>query len=131
MGKHEGPYKEERRHTEFSKVIVILAILMWLTVNIFGMVMIAITGNMSPMVYVIGSVDAVMAVICATYSYKAKAENIIKLKKLYNIDTSDIARESYYTPHRPEYLTHMGYSDYYDDGNYYDDTPDYEDASIV
>ena len=119
MGKHEGPQKVEPKRFEFSKLIVVLAIVMWISVNIFGMTMMALTGDLSPMVYVLGSVDAVMAVVCATYSYKAKAENVIKLKKLYNIDTSDLARETVpFVSHGHDY-------------EYYDGVPVYEDASII
>jgi len=121
MGKHEGPQKDEQRRFEFSKLIVVLAIIMWIEVNVFGMIMMALTGDLSPMVYVLASVDAVMAVICATYSYKAKAENVIKLKKLYGVDTSQLARES--IP-----IIHHNYDDEYYDDN---DVPIYEDASIV
>lgn len=113
---------ERRRQFEFSKLIVVLAIVMWIAVNVFGMVMMAITMNLSPLVYVIGSVDAVMAVVCGFYSYKAKAENMIKLKKLYGVDTSGIAGESADTFRR-------NYHQY--DYSYYPEAPMYEDASIV
>ena len=75
---------------EFSKLIAILAILMWLIVNVFGMIMMAWTRNLSPMVYVIASIDAVMACVCGFYYTKSRAENIIKLKSLYGIDVTEI-----------------------------------------
>ena len=124
MGKHEGAQKVESGRLEFSKVIVVLSIIMWITVNVFGMVMMAITRNLTPMVYVLGSVDAVMAIVCATYSYKAKAENVIKLKKLYGVDTSDLARESVGIRN-----SRIDYYDTYNDD--YEDAPMFEDASIV
>ena len=111
---------------EFSKLIVVLAIIMWIAVNVFGMVMMAITGDLSPMVYVLGSVDAVMAVICTTYSYKAKAENVIKLRKIYGVDTSDLARESDADIGR----FYSRYDDVEEDASE-DDAPKHEDASIV
>ena len=117
----------ETKHLEFSKIIVVLTIIMWLTVNIFGMVMMAITRNLSPMVYIIASVDAVMAVIVTFYSRKACAENVIKLKSLYGIDVTEIMMDKVGTNNKNK-------SDrYYKDDQYYDDDsgPMWEDTSIV
>ena len=87
--------KKEKRPLEFSKIIVILGIIMWVTVNVFGMVMMAMTQNLSPMVYIIASVDAVMACLTGWYSWKSKAENIVKLKSIYGIDiTADLSLKS-------------------------------------
>lgn len=119
--------KKDKKTLEFSKIIVVLTIIMWLTVNIFGMVMMAITRNLSPMVYIIASVDAVMAVIVTFYSRKACAENVIKLKSLYGIDVTEIMMDKAGTYNKNK-------SDhYYDDGNTYDDDsgPMWEDTSIV
>ena len=119
--------KKEKKPLEFSKIIVVLTIIMWLTVNIFGMVMMAITRNLSPMVYIIASVDAVMAVIVTFYSRKACAENVIKLKSLYGIDVTEIMMDKVGTYNKNK-------SDhYYDDGDTYDDDsgPMWEDTSIV
>ena len=119
--------KKDKKTLEFSKIIVVLTIIMWLTVNIFGMVMMAITRNLSPMVYIIASVDAVMAVIVTFYSRKACAENVIKLKSLYGIDVTEIMMDKVGTYNKNK-------SDhYYDDGNTYDDDsgPMWEDSSIV
>ena len=90
MGKHEGPMKRNEKRTEFSKLIAIIAIIMWLAVNVFGMTMMVLTMDLSPMMYVIGSVDAVVAVVYATYAHKAKAENLIKLKKIYGDDATPV-----------------------------------------
>ena len=119
--------KKDKKPLEFSKIIVVLTIIMWLTVNIFGMVMMAITRNLSPMVYIIASVDAVMAVIVTFYSRKACAENVIKLKSLYGIDVTEIMMDKVGTYNKNK-------SDhYYDDGDTYDDDsgPMWEDTSIV
>ena len=132
MGKHEGPQKTEPvRRLEFSKVIVVLATTMWMAVNVFGMVMMAVTRNLSPMVYVLASVDAVMACVCTVYSIKARSENVIKLKKLYGVDTSDIARDS--AGSRNSRISFNNSFDSYEsyDSSYYGDAPMYEDASIV
>lgn len=119
--------KKDKKPLEFSKIIVVMTIIMWLTVNIFGMVMMAITRNLSPMVYIIASVDAVMAVIVTFYSRKACAENVIKLKSLYGIDVTEIMMDKVGTYNKNK-------SDhYYDDGDTYDDDsgPMWEDTSIV
>ena len=118
---------KEKKTLEFSKIIVVLTIIMWLSVNIFGMVMMAITRNLSPMVYIIASVDAVMAVIVTFYSRKACAENVIKLKSLYGIDVTEIMMDKVGTNNKNK-------SDrYYKDDQYYDDDsgPMWEDTSIV
>ncbi len=75
---------------EYSKIISSIAIAFWLIVNAFGMFMIAVTLDMSQLMYIIGSADAVVAVVYAVYSHKAKAENMIKLKKQYGSDADTI-----------------------------------------
>lgn len=120
MGKHEGPYKQgDRKKAEFSKIIVVLATVMWLLVNIFGMTMMVVTLDLTPMVYVIASVDAVMAVCCAVYSSKAKAENMIKLKRIYGTDF-EAARGVAADDYDPYHYTPV-----------VDDSPLYENSSIV
>ena len=73
----------KRKRPEFSKIVAVIGIVMWLVVNIFGMTMMALTYDLSPLAYVIGSVDAVVAVVLGFYYWKAKAENQIKLKQEY------------------------------------------------
>ena len=92
MGKHEKKpsTKVERPKKEFSKKIAVIAIVMWVSVNIYGMVMMAITLDLSPPMYIVGSVDAVAAIVYTTYSIKAKAENMIKLKKIYGYDAESV-----------------------------------------
>lgn len=70
---------------EFSKVIALTGILLWIIVNVYGMVMMAVMMDLSPLVYVIGSADAAVAIVYATYSHKAKIENVIKLKSIYGV----------------------------------------------
>ncbi len=80
----------KEKKVEFSKVIAVIAIVMWILVNIFSMVMIAITMDTSSIMYIVGSVDAVVAIVYTTYSIKAKAENMIKLKKIYGYDAESV-----------------------------------------
>ena len=86
IGKHEGPQKKEQRYIEFSKIMAVIAITMWIFVNLFGMTMVIFTLDTSPLMYVIPSVDAVVAAIIAFYLWKARAENQIKLKRIYGVD---------------------------------------------
>lgn len=85
--------RSKRNKLEFSKVVAVIGILMWMFVNLFGMAMMVVTYDLSPLAYVIGSVDAVVAVVLGFYFWKAKAENQIKLKKefggLYNATASE------------------------------------------
>ena len=79
---------------EYSKVISSTAIVFWLIVNVFGMYMMFITLDLSQLMYVVGSADAVVAVVYAVYAQKAKAENMIKLRKVYGSD-ADYVLNSY------------------------------------
>ena len=95
------PKGTKKRKREFSKIMAVIAVIMWLVVNFFGMVMMVITLDLSPMVYVIGSVDAVVAVVLSCYYGKAKLENQIKLRKIYGVDgaaviDANISREKLY-----------------------------------
>ena len=79
---------------EYSKVISSIAIAFWLIVNVFGMYMMFVTLDLSQLMYVVGSADAVVAVVYAVYAHKAKAENMIKLRKIYGSD-ADYVLNSY------------------------------------
>lgn len=86
--KDKRPQKNEKKRWEFSKVMAVIAITMWVFVNLFGMAMVIFTMDSSPLMYVIPSVDAVVAAILGFYLWKARAENQIKLKRLYGVDVS-------------------------------------------
>ena len=98
VGKHEGPQKEEHRKREFSKIMAVIAITMWVFVNFFGMAMVIFTLDTSPLMYVIPSVDAVVAAIIGFYLWKARAENQIKLKRIYGVDIPFDSSAESYTP---------------------------------
>lgn len=89
MKKTNESTKAEKRKIEFSKVMAVIAVVMWVIVNIFGMVMVVFTMDTSPLAYVIPSVDAVVGAVLAFYMWKARAENQIKLKKIYNVEFQD------------------------------------------
>lgn len=92
----------KKKKKEFSKIMAVISIVMWLVVNIFGMVMIVVTLDSSPMAYILPSIDAVVAVVLGFYFWKARAENQIKLKKVYK----DIAPE-------PDFDENGGYDNGY------------------
>lgn len=94
--------KKTKKKLEFSKIMAVIAIVMWLIVNLFGLAMMAITFDLTPMGYIIGSVDAVVAVVMGFYFNKAKVENQIKLKQAYK----ELAPE-------PEITNNGGYNDGY------------------
>lgn len=77
-----------KKKREFSKIMAVIAISMWVFVNLFGMAMVVFTLDTSPLMYVIPSVDAVVAAIIGFYLWKARAENQIKLKRIYGVDVS-------------------------------------------
>ena len=76
-------HKETKNKKEFSKIMASISVAMWLLVNIFGLAMMAITLDLSPLAYILPSIDAVVAVVLGFYYWKARAENQIKLKQTY------------------------------------------------
>lgn len=112
--------KREKKRLEFSKLIAVIAIVMWLFVNFFGMAMMLITMDLTPMMYIVGSVDAVVAVVYATYAHKAKAENLIKLKKIYGDDADQVINAEMNSMN-PAYCNTV----------VVDDEPHYEDSSVI
>lgn len=117
VGKHEGPQKTEKKRREFSKIMAVIAITMWVFANLFGMAMVVFTLDTSPLMYVIPSVDAVVASIIGFYLWKARTENQIKLKRIYGVDVDTTV---------PDYL--MSNSPY---TPVVTDAPLYENSNIV
>lgn len=81
--------RDESKKREFSKVIAVVGMSMWVLVTFYALVMMVLNRDLSPLAYVIGSVDAVVGVICTFYFAKASKENQIKLRQIYG----DLARE--------------------------------------
>jgi len=93
MGKHI------KKRFEFSKIVAVLAIIMWVSVNVFGCAMIVITLDTSPLVYINARIDEVVAVVLGCYYHKAKMENVIKLKKEYGDDADFVIKNQHvYAP---------------------------------
>lgn len=120
IGKHEGPQKNEKMRKEFSKIMAVIAITMWVFVNLFGMAMVIFTMDTSPLMYVIPSVDAVVAIVCSFYYSKARQENMIKLSKIYGVDAGMFESSS---------QIHMTGTQQYTPAVI--DVPIYEDSNIV
>lgn len=87
--KKDKDTKQAKRKKEFSKIMAVISITMWVIVNIFCLVMVVFTMDTSPLAYVIPSVDAVTGAIIGFYLWKARTENQIKLKKIYNVEFHD------------------------------------------
>lgn len=83
---------KKKKH-EFSKIITVIGLAMWATVNIYAMVMMAVTLDLTPLAWAFGSVDAVVAVVLGFYYWKAKAENQIKLKQIYGDNAKEVFSE--------------------------------------
>lgn len=77
---------------EFSKIILIIATLINMWVIGFTCYMIYITRDLTPLTYLVPSTAAEVAAGTAFYYWKAKAENIIKLKR----ENPDIDHEILY-----------------------------------
>lgn len=68
---------------EFSKVILFVVGAVTVGVTAFTCFMVWKTGDLSPLAYLIPAVFAELATATGFYYSKAKAENRIKLRKLY------------------------------------------------
>lgn len=72
-----------KKKKEFSKVLWVAAMVHAVTLSLYTMVIIFITGDAAPLEYLIPSVFAELAAATGFYFNKAKAENQIKLRKQY------------------------------------------------
>lgn len=75
----------KKQKTEFSKVIMVCAGIINLAVIVFACVMMWRTCDTSPLAYLIPSVAAEVATGTGFYYAKARTENVIKLKKVYDM----------------------------------------------
>lgn len=74
---------------EFSKIVLIIALLLNTGILVFSCVMMWRTCDLSPLAYIVPAVAAEVASGTASYYWKAKAENKIKLAKAYGIEITD------------------------------------------
>lgn len=78
--------RKHRKKLEFSKLILVVVSVFAIVVTLFTMWAVFTTGDTSPLGYLIPAVFAELATATGFYYSKAKAENRIKLKKLYGED---------------------------------------------
>lgn len=78
--------KKRKKKPEFSKLILIIVSIFAVIITIFTMGAVAFTGDTSPLGYLIPAIFAELATATGFYYSKAKAENKIKLAKLYGIE---------------------------------------------
>lgn len=71
---------EKKQKISFSKLMCIAIILLTFIVVGFAIALMIITNDVTPLEYLIPSVFAEASVVTGFYSYKAKAENKIKLE---------------------------------------------------
>ena len=78
---------------EFSKLILYVVEAVTVGVTAFTLIMIWRTENLEPLAYLIPAVFAELATATGFYYSKAKAENRIKLRKLYGPEIYNDAKE--------------------------------------
>lgn len=83
---YRGKRSRKKARMEFSKLILIVAAMVNLTVVVFTFVMIWRTNDLSPLAYLIPAVAAETATGTGFYYSKAKVENRIKLMKSSRIE---------------------------------------------
>lgn len=71
---------DSSRGPSFSKLLCVVIMALTILVVIFTIILMVITNDLSPLEYLIPSVFVEASVISGFYSYKAKAENKIKLE---------------------------------------------------
>lgn len=84
----------QKTKMEFSKKILLVAGVVNIAVIIFACVMMWRTFDTSPLAYLIPAVAAEVATGTGYYYWKAKAENQIKLKKIYGDIKEDDADDT-------------------------------------
>lgn len=84
---------KKKAKTEFSKLILMCVGAVTTVVTAFTLVMIWRTNDLSPLAYLIPAVFTELGVGTGFYYSKAKAENRIKLRKLYGPEIYNDAKE--------------------------------------
>lgn len=83
----------QKAKREFSKTILMFIGAVTVVVTAFTLIMIWRTNDLSPLAYLIPAVFAELATATGFYYSKAKAENRIKLRKLYGPEIYNDAKE--------------------------------------
>ena len=88
-----GKRAEKNPPVEFSKLILIVIGAVTVLVIVFTLIMVWRTNDLSPLGYLIPAVFAELAAATGFYYSKAKAENRIKLRKIYGAEIYNDAKE--------------------------------------
>ena len=88
-----GKRAEKNQPVEFSKLILIVIGAVTVLVTAFTLIMVWRTNDLSPLGYLIPAVFAELAAATGFYYSKAKAENRIKLRKIYGAEIYNDAKE--------------------------------------
>lgn len=83
----------QKAKREFSKTILMFIGAVTVVVTAFTLIMIWRTKDLSPLAYLIPAVFGELATATGFYYSKAKAENRIKLRKLYGPEIYNDAKE--------------------------------------
>lgn len=78
----------KKRHVEHSKIITTGVLILSMLVVLFTIFMIWRTEDMSPLAYLIPSVEAAFCITAKHYYAKAALENQIKLRQIYGDDAA-------------------------------------------
>lgn len=89
----KGKRTEPKPPVEFSKLIMIVVGAVTVLVTAFTLIMVWRTNDLSPLGYLIPAVFAELAAATGFYYSKAKAENRIKLRKIYGAEIYNDAKE--------------------------------------
>lgn len=89
----KGKRYSSRQPTEFSKLIMIAVGAVTALVTVFTLVMVWRTNDLSPLAYLIPAVFTELAAATGFYYSKARAENRIKLRKMYGPEIYNDAKE--------------------------------------
>ena len=79
-----------KKKIEFRKFIFCFVTFFIVILTLFSFLMIYKTNDLSPLSYLIPAWFGEMGVATGFYYNKAKAENLIKLKKIYKLDNETI-----------------------------------------
>lgn len=88
-----GKRAEKNPPVEFSKLIMVVIGAVTVLVTAFTLIMVWLTNDLSPLGYLIPAVFAELAAATGFYYSKAKAENRIKLRKMYGAEIYNDAKE--------------------------------------
>lgn len=70
----------DKKHIETSKVILIVSAVYGAILTLYAMVAMLVVSDLSPLSYLIPGIFGVISVATGFYYWKARAENVIKLK---------------------------------------------------